>query len=63
MSFHRYTGKQRVAELNKARFAAALADPEINGNITKAAAKMGISQQRGSQLLAKIRKDLGWQAQ
>lgn len=41
-------------------FAEALAEC---GVIAEAARQCGISQQRGSQLFARIRKELGWQAQ
>lgn len=41
-------------------FAEALAEL---GTVTAAARHIGISQQRGSQFLARIRNELGWQAQ
>lgn len=53
--------KKRAAE-NLDRFAALLCDPEIDGNVSQVARCMGISQQRGAQLMAKLRKRLGWQA-
>lgn len=41
-------------------FAEALAE---HGTVSAAAREVGICQQRGSQLLKKIRIELGWQAQ
>jgi hypothetical protein len=43
-----------------ALFAEALAEGK---NIGEAAAAAGVCRQRGSQLLKRIRKELGWQAQ
>lgn len=50
------------------RFAEALSWHDIGsgnfgGNVSKVSAALGISHQRGSQLLAKIKAELGWQAQ
>jgi DNA-binding transcriptional LysR family regulator len=62
---HRGPGRQYVlARSAQGRrtlnsFAEALAE---TGTITAASEAIGISQQRGSQLLARIRKELGWQA-
>lgn len=52
--------KAQQAKRNLDNFAEALAE---FGTVTAAARHCGISQQRGSQLLARIRAKLGWQAQ
>ena len=52
--------RAQTAKANLDRFAEALS---IFGTVVGAAKECGISQQRGSQLLARIRAGLGWQAQ
>ena len=67
---HRGPGRQAIAARKKrgparyparlAAFAAALPYP---GSAAAAAATVGVCHQRGSQLLARLREGLGWQAQ
>jgi hypothetical protein len=51
---------RRQGDRTVAAFAEALA--EGAPSITAASYQVGVSQQRGSQLFARIRRELGWQA-
>ena len=67
---HRGPGRQAIAARKKrgpARDTArldAFADARAEtGSVAAAAATVGVCHQRGSQLLARLREGLGWQAQ
>ena len=59
----RKTSRPERADLNRAQMAAIAEHVAEGASISAAGRAVGISQQRASQIFARIRAELGWQAQ